>query len=174
MSEHPHKFRYLLPPGNNFHFVRKFRYWLIASIVLMIASVAVLFINKSVRGEYMNWTIDFKGGTDIIFAFKDKSTGDFTKVDPGKVREALQKAGDHGVELSDITYTEDTPKGEQEVHGLIVHTPRFSALQPEQKTAATTDFLEKFKDHNVGKATWSGDRLFVRTSKPITHEEATA
>ena len=27
---HPHKFRYLLPPGNNFHFVRKFRYWLIA------------------------------------------------------------------------------------------------------------------------------------------------
>ena len=72
MSEHPHKFRYLLPPGNNFNFVRKFRYWLIASVFLMAGCVAVLFINKSVRGDYMNCSIDFKCGTEIIFALKDK------------------------------------------------------------------------------------------------------
>ena len=96
---HPHKFRYLLPPGNNFHFVRKFRYWLIASIVLMAASVSVLFINKATRGAYMNWTTDFKGGTEIIFAFKDKTSHKFVQPDPGKVRQALQKAGDHGVEI---------------------------------------------------------------------------
>jgi preprotein translocase subunit SecF len=174
MSEHPHKFRYLLPPGNNFHFVRKFRYWVIASVILMLGSVAALFVNHSVRGSYMNWTIDFKGGTEIIFAFKDKSTGNFTKVDPGKVRKALQEAGDHGVEISDISYTEQTDKGEQEVRGLIVRTPRFSALEPAQKQKATADFVEKFKDRDIGKATWSGDRLFVRSKRPITNAEAAA
>jgi preprotein translocase subunit SecF len=169
---HPHKFRYLLPPGNNFHFVRKFRYWLIASIVLMAASVAVLFINHATRGSFMNWTIDFKGGTEIIFAFQDTETGKFIDADPGKVRQALQKAGDHAVEISDISYTEQTDRGEERIHGLIVRTPRFSALKPEQQEKATAQFLDKFKDRDVGKATWSGDRLFVRSKKPIANAEA--
>ena len=29
MSEQQHKFRYLLPPGNNFQFVAKFKRWMI-------------------------------------------------------------------------------------------------------------------------------------------------
>src|SRR5258705_11453934 len=105
MSEQ-HKFRYLIPPGNNFAFVRKFKIWLVASCVLMAASVGALFINKSVRGEYMNWTIDFKGGTEIIFAFKDKQSGAYKPLDTGEVRSALGKAGEHAVELSDISYEE--------------------------------------------------------------------
>src|SRR5262245_7053966 len=100
MSEQ-HKFRYLIPPGNNFAFVRKFKYWLVASIILMAAAVAALFINKSVRGEYMNWTIDFKGGTEIIFAFKDKQTSAYKAVNTGEVRKALAAAGEHAIELSD-------------------------------------------------------------------------
>jgi preprotein translocase subunit SecF len=171
---HPHKFRYLLPPGNNFHFVRKFRYWLIASIMLMIAAVAILLINHQVRGSYMNWTIDFKGGTEIIFAFKDKSTNKYVEADPAKVRKALQDAGDHAVEISDINYTEETAAGEVAVHGLIVRTPRFSALKDEQKNTATVDFDTTFKDRAIGKATWSGDRLFVRSQKPISNAEAAA
>jgi preprotein translocase subunit SecF len=175
-EEHPHKFRYLLPPGNNFHFVRKFRYWMIASFVLMAGCVAVLFINKQVRGSYMNWTIDFKGGTEIIFAFKDKTGENFIKVDPGEVRKALEKAGDHGVELSDITYNEETAKGTKEVNGLIVRTPRFSAVKPEVQEKAAEDFRTKFADRVgvAGKANWSGDRLFVRSKAPITHDEAAA
>jgi preprotein translocase subunit SecF len=173
MSEHPHKFRYLLPPGNNFQFVRKFRYWMIASFFLMAGCIAALFINKQVRGEYMNWTIDFKGGTEIIFAFKDKS-GTFVEADPAKVRKALHDAGEEAVEISDISYKETTDKGEVDISGLIVRTPRFSAAKPEQQAAATTDFLAKFADRNVGKATWSGDRMFVRSNKPITNAEAAA
>ncbi|HEX5063585.1 MAG TPA: protein translocase subunit SecF [Kofleriaceae bacterium] len=171
---HPHKFRYLLPPGNNFHFVRKFRYWLIASVILMAASIAALFINHSVRGQFMNWTIDFKGGTEIIFVFKDTETGKFIEPDSAKVRAALQKAGDHAVEISGISYKEETANGTEDVHGLIVRTPRFSALKQEQRDAATKDFDETFKDREIGKATWSGDRLFVRSKKPIKHEEAAA
>ncbi len=170
MSEH-HKFRYLLPPGNNFAFVAKFKAWLVASVILMSIAIGALFVNKSTRGEYMNWTIDFKGGTELVFAFKDQSGG-FAKVDPGQVREAFAKHHEEGIEISDIVYTEDTPKGEETVHGLMVRSPRFSALKPEQQIASTNDFVETFKDRDVAKATWSGDRMFVRSKKPITHDEA--
>ena len=171
MSEQ-HKFRYLLPPGNNFAFVRKFKYWLIASFFLMGGSIAALFINKAVRGDYMNWTIDFKGGTEMVFAFKDKQTGAYTKVDPGTVRSALQKAGDHGVEISDISYEEETTKGTELVKGLKITSPRFSALKPEQENKAKDEIVAKFKDREISKAAWSGDRLHVRTKKPITNAEA--
>ena len=90
--EQPHKFRYLLPPGNNFQFVSKFRVWMIISCVLLAASIGALFVNKATRGDYMNWTIDFKGGTEIILAFKDKATNAYTKVDPAKVRQAIEKS----------------------------------------------------------------------------------
>jgi preprotein translocase subunit SecF len=174
MAEQHKHFRYLLPPGNNFAFVRKFKYWLIASVFLMAGTVAALFINKSTRGEYMNWTIDFKGGTEIIFAFKDSTTNEFTRVDPAKVREALEKEGDHGIEISDITYTEEVAGKEVAVTGMIVRSPRFSALKDEQRNETAQKWFEKFTDRDVGKATWSGDRLFVRTKKPITHAEAAA
>jgi preprotein translocase subunit SecF len=174
MTEQHKHFRYLIQPGTNFQFVKKFRYWLIASIILMAGAIACLFINKSVRGEYMNWTIDFKGGTEIIFAFKDPNTNEYVKVDPAKVRKILEESGEHGVELSDISYSESTPKGDVTINGLIVKSGRFSALKEEQRTNATKDFLEKFKDRELTKATWSGDRLFVRSKKPITNEEMAA
>jgi preprotein translocase subunit SecF len=167
-----HKFRYLLAPGTNFAFVRKFKIWMLASCFLLVASVAALFVNKEVRGDYMNWTIDFKGGTEIIYAFKDAS-GAYTEVKPGDVRNLLAKSGEDGIEISDISYVEESADGKkQTVKGLIVRSPRFSALTPEQQAKATAAFLDTFKDREVGKATWSGDRLFVRSTKPIKNEEA--
>src|SRR5688572_32673194 len=98
MSEQPqqHKFRYLVQPGSNFQFVRKFRLWVNGSLILMSASIASSFINKEVRGDYMNWTIDFKGGTEIIYAFKDKQTEKYVGVEPAKVRAAFEKAKEDG------------------------------------------------------------------------------
>ena len=172
-SEQPkHKFRYLLQPGTNFQFVRKFKLWVIGSLILMSASIASLFINKEVRGDYMNWTIDFKGGSEIIFAFKDKQTDKYTSVKPAEVRAAFEKAKEEGVELSDISYRETTPSGDVDVKGLIVRTPRFSALKDEQRTKALQSFEAAFKDREIAKVNWSGDRLFVRSKKPITNADA--
>ncbi|HWU89469.1 MAG TPA: protein translocase subunit SecF [Kofleriaceae bacterium] len=174
MSEQ-HKFRYLLPPGNNFQFVAKFKFWLVLSMVLMAASVGALFVNKAVRGEYMNWTIDFRGGTEIHYAFKDQATGKYIAVDPGKIRSALEKAGESGFDVSDIKFP---VKGQGDelisVEGKIVRTPRFGALSHEDAQKAAEKFSEVFKDRDVSKATWSGDRLSVRSKKPITNAEAAA
>src|SRR5262245_37483368 len=115
MTDH-HKFRYLLPPGNNFAFVAKFRIWMIISILLMAASVGMLFVNKARHGEYMNWTIDFKGGTQIHATFKSKTTHEYIKIEPGKVRDALARAGEEGFDVSEIDI---------EGHdGMIIRTPR--------------------------------------------------
>jgi len=167
MTDH-HKFRYLLPPGNNFAFVAKFKIWIVISILLMAAAIGSLFVNKSIRGEYMNWTIDFKGGTEIQYAFKNKVTHDYVKVDPAKVREALTKAGEEGFDVSEIDWSEQ----DKPVEGMIVRTPRYSALKPEAEAKATEDIQKKFADRDIDKASWSSDRLFVRSKKPITNQEA--
>ncbi len=171
MSEH-HKFRYLLPPGNNFSFVTKFKAWLVFSVIAMCAAVGLLFVNKSFRGDYMNWTIDFKGGTEIIVAFKDKD-GAYTKLDPAKIRETLEE-GEKGLEVSDINWTGQDAKGNDvPVNGTIIRTTRYSALKPETEKAALEEFNTTFKDREISKATWSGDRLSVRSKKAITPAEAT-
>ncbi|HEY3805448.1 MAG TPA: protein translocase subunit SecF [Kofleriaceae bacterium] len=170
-ATHKHKFRYLLPPGNNFAFVAKFRIWLVISCLLMAASIGSLFVNKAVRGQYMNWTIDFKGGTEIQFAFKDKATNDYVRVDPAKVREALAKSGEEGLDVSDISWEDDNGKL---IQGMVVRSPKFTALKEADQEKVQQDFENTFKDSKgLEKAYWSGDRLYVRTNKkPITNAEA--
>lgn len=167
-----HKFRYLLPPGNNFQFVAKFKFWLILSLFLIGGSIAALFVNKAVRGEYMNWTIDFRGGTEIIYAFKDKTTGEYKPVSPGDVRAALEKSGEDGFDVSDIKFPLKATSGEEvTVQGMMIRTPRFSALHANEAQRAVESFVEKFKDRDISKATWSGDRLSVRSKKQILDTE---
>jgi preprotein translocase subunit SecF len=169
MSEH--KFRYLLPPGSDFQFVAKFRTWIIISFVSMAASVGMLFINKAVRGQYMNWTTDFKGGTEITYSFKTQGTKTFTSVDPHATRQALKDGGEDGFEVSDMSFTDDSGAT---VRGVIVRTPRFSAVKPEQIAKAQSSFEAAFKDRELEKVAWSGDRLFVRSKKAIGSTEAAA
>lgn len=166
MSEH--KFRYLLPPGSDFQFVSKFRFWIILSFVSMAACVGMLFVNKAMRGQYMNWTTDFKGGTEITYAFKTKGADSFTEVDPHAIRQALKDGGEEGFDVSDITFTDPSGKS---VRGTIVRTPRFSAVKPEQITKAEEAVNKTFADRDLQKVTWSGDRLFVRSMKPLTNAE---
>ena len=165
MSEH--KFRYMLPPGTHFRFVDKFKTWIWLSVFLTIATVAVLFVNKSVRGDYMNWTIDFSGGTEIVFAFEDKA-GKYVEVDAGKVRKAFSDSGEQGLDIGEIRYAE----GAATVSGMLVKTPRFSGLKPETAQRVADTFRQTFANREVVKASWSGDRLFVRSKKPITAAEA--
>jgi len=162
-----HKFRYMLPPGTRFQFVAKFKTWIWLSVALTVATVVVLFANKSIRGEYMNWTIDFSGGTEVVFAFKDKA-GQFTEVDAGKVRTAFADAGEGDLDIGEIRYSD----GSGSVSGMLVKTPRFSGLKPEIAQQVASAFQQKLADRGVLRATWSGDRLFVRSKKPISAADA--
>ena len=159
----------------------------------MSASIASLFINNAVRGSYMNWTIDFKGGTEIYFEFVDKASHKPIDVDVGKVRDALAKAGEE-VEVSTVNFTDHDPTTNKDVsvNGMIVRSPRFSSITPEKDEAAVKAFTDAFnKDRNIEKVQWVGEALHVRLTgcppppatgkappclakdkKPISNEEA--
>jgi preprotein translocase SecF subunit len=114
-----------------------------------------------------------------VFAFLDKQANAnkptdapqvYTKVDPGTIRQALEKSGEHGVEVSEIEY--EDAKGVK-VPGIVVKTPRYSALTDEIKEEARRAFETRFKESNKieGRTNWSGDRFNVKSSIPLFDTE---
>jgi preprotein translocase subunit SecF len=167
-----HKFRYLLPPGSNFQFVSNFKLYVALSFLLVAASIGALFVNRAVRGQYLNWTIDFKGGTEIIYTFKDKVTGAPTPVEAGLVRKALADNGESGAEVSEISWDDEKADGTKiAMRGTIVRTSRFAAVSPAQQAKAADAFTAKFSDRQLSKANWSGERLYVRSKVKFSNEE---
>jgi len=168
MATSDHNFRYLLPPGNDFKLIRQFKAWLIVSVFLCLASIGLLFVNKQVRGDYLNWTIDFKGGTEIVFAMVDKDHPDtYVRPDPAKVRKAINDAGGHGDDVSDMSW--HNAQGTN-VQGMMIRTPRFGALTEKQRQGTVVAIEQAFADRGLQKVAWSGDRLFVRSTQPIAEE----
>lgn len=181
-------FRELVKPGSNFEFVGRQRLWITISMLLIAGSIAMLFINNSMssRGSYLNWTIDFKGGTELIFEFCDQKTQDHVDtIGAGDVRQALRGAGFEGIDVSSFSWqgsakclapdavkAADNGPG-QTVHGLLVRTPDFGALTEQQKSDLDSALRKQLASACTDKpdtcglesAIWSGDRLSIRTKR---------
>jgi len=173
-TQHPHKFRHLIAPGSNFGFVSKFKLSVFLSCLAMLIGIGSLFVNKATRGSYMNWTIDFKGGTEIIYDFKAKDTGKYDKADPHTVREALKSEGD--IDVSDYNWKITDPKtgNEVAVNGMMVRTPRYGAVTDEQAKNGRDAVMKAFANNKIDRAVWSGDRMFIRSKVPLDEKTATA
>lgn len=187
-------FRELVKPGSNFEFIGRTRLWATVSFLLIAGSIAMLFVNKSVRGDYLNWTIDFKGGTELIFEFCEPESGTHVNtVGAGDVRQALKASGFGGFEVSNFSWQGSEKCGQddvaaqgdlgatQTVSGLLVRTPDFGALTEEQKDELSALLREKLTAACVAKGgtaetctveniTWSGDRVSIRSSFPLDEE----
>lgn len=164
-------FREIVKAGSNFQFIGKTRLWVAISIVAVLASIAVLFVNKATRGDYMNWSTDFKGGTELIFKFVDKGTGHIADVDAGKVRAALGDAGFDGVSVSAFALQGTVDGQVKTVHGTLIRTPAFGAVPEKEQKAIAKAIPETFKAQGAAGVTWSGDRLFVRANQVIDPAE---
>jgi len=166
----PHRFRYLLKPGNDFRLARQMKWWVTLSIVAGIFSIAFLFINKQVRGDYLNWTIDFKGGTEVVYRFVDEADPSINvRGDTGKVRDALKEAGIEGFDVAERSWKDSVTK--QPINGITIRTPSFGALSRAEADLATVAVEEHFADRGLQKVGWSGDRLFVRSNQVIPEGE---
>lgn len=187
-------FRELVKPGSNFEFIGRTRLWATISFLLIAGSIAMLFVNNSVRGDYLNWTIDFKGGTELIFEFCDKETENHVNtVGAGDVRQALKAAGFDGFEVSNFSWEGSEKCGQddvsnlpdlgatQKVSGLLVRTPDFGALTDKQKEELSGFLREKLTAACVAKGgtaetclvdgvDWSGDRVSIRSSFALDEE----
>jgi preprotein translocase subunit SecF len=162
-------FRELIKPGTNFEFIGRARVWITLSVVLITASIGMLFVNKAIRGDYLNWTTDFKGGTEIIYAFRDAQSQAPVVVSIPDLRGALPD----DAEVSEYVWDETAENGqERRVEGVLVRTPSVGALVGEQASALMNAFQQRFADREILSVQWSGDRLFARTRKGISEDEA--
>jgi preprotein translocase subunit SecF len=163
-------FRELIPPGTNFEFIGRRRLWVTLSALFCGASLALLFINHKTRGSMLNWTIDFRGGTEVIFEFSGEK-----KIGVGDVRTALLGAGIGGAEVSDFAWSKKDAAGQSvQANGVRVRTPEFGAMSEAEADAHKVAFDQKFKDRELLKLSWSGEVLHVRSKRAIAEAEAEA
>jgi preprotein translocase subunit SecF len=156
-----HRFFELIRPDHNFDFVGKTRPLLFISAVLVILSFAMLPINmfvlKKTRGYPLNFSVDFRGGTELRV--------DFTKdVTPPQVHEAMEKGG--------FKDTEVVPLPEFK-NAFLVRFTAVSPLSPEQAQKAEAQLREKLGADTVRKFEFSdgGDKAYLRLNKPSDPEQ---
>lgn len=165
MSATHKPFRELIQPGSTFEFMGRARLWFTFSFLICSACIGMLFINQAWRGEMMNWSTDFKGGTEMVFGFYEKGTDTPAQVDAGQVRKALSSGGFDAFEVSDFTWEQETSKGTVKATGMLVRTPDFGAVPPEVQTKVAEDFEKTFASWQPLKISWSGDRVYIRSMK---------
>ena len=100
-------------------------------------SIAMLFLNAYVipgRGQMLNWSVEFKGGSEIVARFAKP-------VEAGQVREALESAGYHGVEAIEyITGKQEERKTHYLIRmGAVTAVSRDQARQAEAKLQGADD-----------------------------------
>ena len=140
MSDTHKPFRELIKPNSNFEFIDSRKTWITISVIAILASIAMLFVNKSMRGDYLNWTIDFKGGTELIFAFEDKA-GNPVPVEAGDIRNALSDEGQSGFAVSDFRWMTETADGRAvEASGMMVRTTDFGAVKSDEAAKIAEEF----------------------------------
>ncbi len=62
------KFFEIVPPGTRIPFVRSARYFIIASLLMIAASIGAMIYNSNVNGSVLNFGIDFAGGSSVRIA----------------------------------------------------------------------------------------------------------
>jgi preprotein translocase subunit SecF len=161
-----HRFVEIIKPGTDIDLIGKQRYWIGASIILVLLTFFMLIANAYLipgRGRALNWGVDFRGGTEITIEFS-------RPVDVTAVRAALDKAG---YPNSDVVKYYDKP------NSYMIRMGTVSVITPAHAEKAKAALAR------VGDATlapsergfmWSegGDKLYLRFDKPVTPEVLTA
>ena len=89
------KFFEVIKSGTDIDFIGTQKYWIGASIILVLLTIAMLPINAFVlkdRGHMLNWGVDFKGGSEFVVEFNKP-------VDAAQVRDAMSAAGLHNADV---------------------------------------------------------------------------
>jgi len=153
------KFFELIKPDHNFEFSGRMNLFLGLSLVMVTLSLAMLPINHFWRGHTLNYSIDFRGGSEVQIAFTKPE-------DPGKVRAAMEEGGFKG---ADVVSMKDAahPNTYLLRFGAVspVSDQKIEELQKNIKDKFGPDTLRKF-DFSDG-----GDKIYVRFNKPIETPE---
>ena len=153
------KFFEIIKPHSNYEFIGNQKYWIGSSVVFVLLTLIMLPLNAYVlksRGHFLNWGVDFRGGTELVIEFS-------RPIDAGDLRKTL---GEIGHENADVVRYDD-PSGKSKVN-YMVRLGAVSVLSKEQAKQAEQS-LAKEGDASLKKFEWSegGDKVYLRYDKAV-------
>ena len=165
MAAHQRFFE-IIRPGTDIDLIGKQRYWIGASIALVLATVFMLVANAYFipgRGHALNWGVDFRGGTEITIEFSHP-------IDAAAVRSTLDKAG---YPNSDVVKFYDKP------NSYMIRMGSVSVITPahaEKAKAALAKVGDAALVPSERGFLWSegGDKLYLRFDKPVELDKLSA
>jgi preprotein translocase subunit SecF len=141
------KFFELIKSGTNYEFVGKQRLFLGISGVLIAISLLMLPINHFWRGSALNYSVDFRGGTEIRVQFANP-------MDVGAVRGALDQGGFHNPEVLKFT-------DEQHPNSFLLRLHTISAITEGKAKEADVAIKAKFGGKSHFDFREGGDKAYV-------------
>jgi preprotein translocase subunit SecF len=141
------KFFELIKSGTNYEFVGKQHLFLGVSAVLILISILMLPINHFWRGSALNYSVDFRGGTEIRVQF-DKP------MDVGAIRGALDKSGFHNAEVVRFTDT-------QHPNSFLLRLHTISAISEAKAKEADGAIKQKFGAKSTFDFREGGDKAYA-------------
>ena len=151
------KFFEVIKPDHNFEFIGRQRYFIGSSIFLLLLSIAMLPLNRWVipgRGQALNWSIEFRGGTEMTVEFAQPQ-------DSQKITDALEAGGLHDAEVVRL-------KGVSTPNSYILRFGAVSAVTGPARSALEGAMKAKWgEDLRKTEFSEGGDKLYVRFGKPV-------
>jgi preprotein translocase subunit SecF len=151
------KFFEVIKSGTNIDFIGTQKYWIGASITLVLVTFLMLPINAYVlkdRGHVLNWGVDFKGGTELVVEFNKT-------VDAAQVRDAMAAAGLHNADV--VKYG-----SEGGAQSFMIRLGAVSIMTAEQAKKVEAS-LARVGDASLRKLDSSegGDKIYLRFDKNL-------
>jgi preprotein translocase subunit SecF len=154
------KFFEIIKPGINLEFIGNQKYWIGASITLLLVTCLMLPINAYViksRGHALNWGVDFRGGTEIVV--------DFSKpVDAGAIRAALEAKGFENPDV--VKYGSAMERGSSNAY--MIRMGAVSVMSTEQSKKVEVA-LARVGEAILKKFEFSegGDKVYIRFDRAL-------
>jgi preprotein translocase subunit SecF len=119
----------------NINFVgRRKSFWTLSTL-LVLGSIGVMVANALIRGDALNYSTDFKGGSEIQVEFSKK-------INAAQIRSALKASGFKGAEVVEVS-------GSSRPNFYMLRLTEVTAFSPEEQQKFKDALNNKFKKENI-------------------------
>jgi preprotein translocase subunit SecF len=151
-----------IKPNINIDFVgRRKTFWTLSTL-LILGSIGMLVANFLMRGDALNYSTDFKGGSEIQIEFS-------RKVGPAAIRAALTKGGFKGAEVVRVS-------DEKRPHFFMLRLTEVSAFSEADQKKVKSGLESKYGKKNLTRFDYKsgGDKVYVNFKRGYKTSDKTA
>jgi preprotein translocase subunit SecF len=152
------RFFEIIHPGIDIDLIGKQKYWIGASIGLVLLTFLMLPLNAYVipgRGHVLNWGVDFRGGTEILVEFS-------RPYDANGVRDAITKGGYHNADVVQYFQTPNSYMIRMGAVSIVSQELADKAKVALSKVGDATLNSDRGFDFSEG-----GDKIYLRFDKAV-------